>query len=522
MIANCKKYLELLYKSRSKPLLDQKELVADISRRGFLRQIIDITLFGAVAHTCCALPSEYSKFLPDLGDSDRANLSPSDANFLGQQIISDISSQGDVLQDYDFSDYINNLGDNLVSYSPLSMQAFNFYGLKGKEINAFALPGGYICIYNGLVYTAQSEAELASVVSHEIGHIVQHHIFRNIAIYNRNQWLSMAGILAGALLAPINPGAAIIAANGGQGLAVQNILSFSRDFEREADRVGQGIMYNADFDPHAMPQFFARMAEVNRFNNNEALAFLQTHPVNSERISEAQERANQLPLKMRADSLSFLIIREKCRTRQLGPSSALNFYQQAIKTKRYNNINTQYYGIAFAYLGNNNPIATLAYLHKITDSHLINHPAYFSLKALAYSASKSFSEARRVYEQGLSAYPDYKGLWIGQVDMEIRAKELKQAAKYLLGLAQQYPNDLDIWSRTAYIYADSNLNNPYRYYYALGNQLYIRNDYKGALEKYKLAINVAKKNDSDTLDDIISSKIIDLQERIKFNAMYGG
>ena len=89
------------------------------------------SFFGAVAHTCCALPSEYSKFLPDLGDSDRANLSPSDANFLGQQIISDISSQGDVLQDYDFSDYINNLGDNLFSYSPLSMQAFNFYGLIG-------------------------------------------------------------------------------------------------------------------------------------------------------------------------------------------------------------------------------------------------------------------------------------------------------------------------------------------------------------------------------------------------------
>ncbi len=514
------KYLSLLYKSRCATPQCQQELVRDISRRGFLRQILNITVLATVTQTCCGTSSDYSKFLPDMGDSDRTNLSPADANFIGQQIIQDIAAQGQMLWDYDLLAYLNNIGDELASNSPLAGQSFNFYSLNGKEVNAFALPGGYICVYNGLIYTTRSEAELAGVMSHEIGHIVQHHIFRNIAIYNRNQWLAIAGILAGALLAPFSPGAAIAAANGGQGLAIQNILGNSRDFEREADRVGQGIMYNGGFDPHAMPDFFARLEDLNKFNNNEALAFLQTHPVTSERISEAEERANQLSVKMRADSISFLIIREKCRVRQLGVKSAIMFYLNALKTKRYSNINTQYYGLAFAYLVSNNPTATIIYLNKIHETDVTTHPAYYSLMASAYTLSKNYVEARKVYKVGLGSYATYKGLWLGQIDMEIKARQLNTAGEYLFRLSEQYPNDLDIWTRITYVYSDSNLNNLQKYYYALGNKFSIQNEYKRALDQYQLAIKYVKSDKDDTLNDIISSKIIDTQSIIKFNTKY--
>ncbi|MFN8770283.1 MAG: M48 family metalloprotease [Neisseriaceae bacterium] len=517
-----RKFIDLLFKLKSKTPLEKLAIIKNIARCGFLRLIISIMLMGLAINTSYSLTSEYSQFLPDLGDSDRTNLSQQDATFLGQQIIQQIANRGDMLVDYDLNAYLNSLGGELVSFSSLAtIQPFKFYAVKGKEINAFALPGGFICIYNGLIYTTDSEAELSGVMAHEIGHIVQHHIFRNISVYNRNQWLALAGVLTGALLAPINPGAAIVAASSGQGLAIQNILSFSRDFEREADRVGQEIMYNAGFDAHAMPAFFGKLNSVNKFNNNDALAFLQTHPVTLERLSEAELRANTLSAKMKPDSKTFLMMREKCRVRQLGIASAINYYQQALKTKRYVDINVIYYGLAFTYLSNDSPSNALLYLNKISDNTISNHPAFYSLKAQAYGKMNNYKASSKVYDQALSIYPDYKGLWIGKVDTEIGAKQYKKAASELHELSIKYPNDTDIWTRIAFIYSDANLNNQQIYLYAVGNQQYILGNLKMALAKYQQAIKVASKKSDDTLNNIIISKIVDTQPRIKANAKYG-
>ena len=549
--------------------------------------------------------NEYSKFLPDLGDTDRARLSPTDADFLGRQIVQDINNQGGMLFDYDTLNYLNDVGNELVSYSPLAGGNFNFYLIKDKEINAFALPGGYICFYNGLLATADSEAELASVMAHEIGHIVQHHIFRNIGNYNRSQWVAIAGMLAGGLLAVVNPSAALLAISGGQGIAIQNMLSFSRDFEREADRVGQKIMYNAGYNPHAMPLFFQRMQDQNKFNNNEALAFLQTHPVTSERLSEAMERANQLMDIHKPDSLSFMLIREKARTRQLGAPSAILFYTTVLNNlnagktnsiKIINNINKNnyspintgnasnvgntssninnnsnisnivnidnsnininsntittntniktkvgnyniiYYGLAFAQMGALKYNDALTTINKITDANIKRHPAYFSLKAQILTALNKYSESNKVYNQGLDIYPNYKGLWLGQIDLNLKAKDIKKVAVQLENLSLLYPNDGDIWAREALVYSDVNLNNKPKYHYAFGNQLFLLLNYRGALEQYQLALKYANNNDvnnsginnqsknldSSIFNDMISSKIIETQRLIRNQAQYSG
>jgi predicted Zn-dependent protease len=516
-----KRYLEQLFRARYQTPQQQLEVVRDIKRRGFLRQVFEIALYGAFASTCCAATNDYYKFLPDLGDPDRLNLSLTDATFIGKQVIYNIDSQGNMLEDYDLVYYLNSLGNNLVSFSAVAgIQTFNFYALKGNEVNAFALPGGFICIYNGLVYTTQSESELAGIISHEIGHIVQHHIFRNIAIYDRNQWLSIVGLITGALLATVNPSAAIAAASGGQGLAIQNILSFSRDFEREADRVGQGIMYNAGFDAHAMPTFFARLQNAEKFNSNNALAFLQTHPVTIERLSEAELRANQLPVKMLADSISYSMMREKCRVRQLGLANAINFYQQSLKTKRYARIDIVYYGYAYANVLSGSFNGALSNINLITDLTITKHPAYLSLKAITYGGLNKYKAALTVYEESLSNYPDYKGLWIGKVDLMMTVKQYKAAGQYIKTLLDKYPNDNDLWSRMAFIYSDSNLNDMLRYYYALGTQQFIIGNYRGALTNYQQALKNAGEKSGD-FSDIISSKIIELQNIIRINARYG-
>lgn len=470
-------------------------------------------MFIASISCSIAQTTNYEAVLPDMGDTDRSNLSPLEADYLGKQVISDIKRQGDMANDLDASDYLNNIGNSLVSYSALAGYPFTFYLIKDHDINAFALPGGYICIYNGLIFNTQSEAELVSVMSHEIGHVVQHHIFRNIAVYNRGQWLSLAGLLAGGLLATVNPGAAIVAANAGGGMAVQNMLSFSRDFEREADRVGQSLMYNADYDPHAMPEFFQRLKKVNQFNDNEAYAFLRTHPVTSERISEAQERANQMQVKMRPDSPSFLLIREKARVRQLGASKAVSFYITSINDKKYASLDAQYYGLAFAYYVLQQYNKSLSAIAKITEEDFVDHPAVLSLKARDYTGIKKFAIAQDIYVNAQLNYPNYKNLWLGEVDLYMYSHQFKKAENKINDLLQTYPNDIDLWAYAASLYSDANLNNPQKYYYSLGNIQYLLSNYKEALIQYQNALSVKNSNDSE-LNDIIISKISNTKDKI--------
>lgn len=520
-IKEVSKYIDLLFKSRSKTPQHQKELVVDIAKRGFLKQVIDITVFSALANTCCSIPLQYSNVsLPDMGDSDRANLSPSDANFLGQQIIQDIYNQGGMENDYDVLDYLNDIGNNLVSFSPMAGDTFSFYMVKEKTINAFALPGGYICFNNGLIYTTQSEAEFTSVMSHEIGHVVQHHIFRNISVYNRSQWMSLAGLIAGVVMATINPGLAMVALSGGQGIGIQNMLNNSRDFEREADRVGQNLMYEAGYDPSAMPEFFKRMQSNNQFNNNEALAFLQTHPVTSERISEAQTRARQMHVKMRPDSTSFLLIREKCRKYQLGTIDAIKFYNDSLREKKYTHIDAQYFGLANTlnifkkYKEANNEI------NKISQKEFITHPAVLNLKALISFNLGDIKKALNIYDQALESYPNYKALFLGRSDLFMHVKDYREASKQLDNLSNIYINDSDIWNRIATINSDLALNNKQKYHYALGNVQFIKHDYKAALNQYQKAL--AAKSDDNVLSNRISAKIFDTKEIMKNNQKYGG
>ena len=486
--------------------------LANRSRREFLKQLLSATAISCIG--CHGAVAAGIDGLPDIGDSDRTNLSPFQADLLGREVILDIYSRGSMVDDYDSLDYINSLGSNLVSYSPLAGQPFNFYLIKDKNINAFALPGGHICVYNGLIYATLSEAEFSSVMAHEIGHIVQHHIFRNISAANRGQWTAIAGLVAGALLATVNPAAGLVAAQGGQGLAQQNALANSRDYEREADRVGQQLLYSAGFDAHAMPEFFQRMEDAYKFDANDALAFLQTHPVTVERLSEAEARANQLPVKMRQDSLDFLLVREKCRIRQISSEDALKFYVTAIANRRYVNLDAQYYGLALSYFMTKQLSLSCATLAKITPQ-VAGHPIVLGLRARQFIALKEFKLAAKIYAASLVNYPNHKGLWMGQLEFLIAVKSYGEAAQRLDNLAQTNPQDPDVWDQYAILYADSRYNNPLRYHYGLGNEFYYLGNYQLALDHYQLALSIKTTADND-LQDSISAKLVDARYKLHF------
>ncbi len=171
-------------------------------------------------------------------------------------------------------------------------------------LNAFALPGGFIGVHTGLVLAAQSESELAGVMAHEIGHVTQRHIARMLAKQRESAALALGALLL-ALLASRAGGSsggdlAQAAIVGTQAAMIQQQLNFSREAEREADRVGFQTLTDGGFDSRGMEGFFGRLQSGTRIYESAAPAYLRTHPMTVERISDMQNRTRNLRVKQRA------------------------------------------------------------------------------------------------------------------------------------------------------------------------------------------------------------------------------
>lgn len=494
----------------------EEEFVKDQDKRNFLKQCLCVSCCGLwAAMNPLGKFKAFANALPDLGDIDRTTATDAKITELGQNILHQLQTSNKLLDDYDSLFYLNELGNNLAdSYNPVQAN-YSFFLVQDPQINAFALPGNYVCIHQGLINGTDSEAELVSVMSHELAHLIQHHIFRNIAIADRNQLMAMAGTLSGALLVPFDPVGGIMLLTAAQGGAIQNMLSFSREFEKEADRVGQQIMSNANFDPYAMPAFFARMQQATKFNNNNNIAFLQTHPVTLERLSEAYSRAKQLEVKhsMRPDSMSFLLVKEKSRISTMGANQAMVFYNGTISAKRYSDINSQLYGLAMCYLllqDFNNSVNTI---NQIKDPDASSHYMVLNLKIKQQIALKEYNTAIRLLEQAHQYYSTNLGFYYEHINLLINLKHYKEAEKILKNCQDLYPDNPNFWQLSTILYSDSNNNNPLMYHYSLAKMMSNRGNSRAAVDQYNQALKYIKGNNNSGIKSNINSDLL----RIKKN-----
>jgi predicted Zn-dependent protease len=248
----------------------------------------------ALAGTCAA---QEDVRLPDLGSSANALISPQEAQDYGASMLRQMRALDMVVDDPLLDDYINDLGYRLVAGSSKPKDHFAFFIVKNDEINAFAAPGGYVAVNSGLITITRNESELAGVIAHEIGHITQNHLQRAFEDSKKDAPL-MALVLLGAIAAGASShsgDAPMAVLAGGQGLIAQKSINFTRKDEIEADRVGIQTLANAGYDPNAMAGFFQHMQDVMSTGAGGQLpALLQDHPVTSDRISDAKERAGAL------------------------------------------------------------------------------------------------------------------------------------------------------------------------------------------------------------------------------------
>ncbi|MBQ8828838.1 MAG: M48 family metallopeptidase [Burkholderiaceae bacterium] len=331
-----------------------------------LKPLICILLTTALVlnPTVSTLAQTYN--LPDLGVAGGATISPLQERQLGEQIMLQVRDDPTYLSDPETAEYLNRIGYRLVSHSPSNGYSFNFFAIKDPSLNAFALPGGFIAVHTGLVIAASTESELASVMAHEISHVEQRHIARMIENQKGSLAMTLGSLIVAILAARSGSGdGAAAALVGTQAAMAQNYLSFSRDAEREADRLGYSTLVQSGFDPRGMQSFFEKLDFNSRSYEgaNAAPAYLRTHPLTIERISEAQNRARLSKPVNHEDSLDFYLIQARLRVLQSNRyqswSDASAYFKNDLKTAKGYRAIADHYGLALASLKmKNNALAT--------------------------------------------------------------------------------------------------------------------------------------------------------------------
>jgi predicted Zn-dependent protease len=267
--------------------------------------LLATAVFSALVPAFAAPPDARNHDLPELGSSANTLLSPAKQREYGELTLNQLRHYGYVLDDPLLNGWLDAVGDQLGASSDTPEQHFTFFLIRDRQINAFATLGGYIGVNAGLVLAADDEDEVAGVLSHEIAHVTQGHMLRAVERAQRDNvpiLLAMLGAMAvaGASKSSSADNAAIAAMASAQGLAVQRQIDFSRDNEAEADRIGIRTLARSGYDPEAMAEFFGKLLAVSRANQGgereRTPDYLQTHPVTTVRISEAEERAQQLSL----------------------------------------------------------------------------------------------------------------------------------------------------------------------------------------------------------------------------------
>ncbi len=363
------------------------------------------TLLGLLLSIAPALRAD-NITLPDIGASAGSLITPEEEQRLGRQFMRSVRRSLPVMDDPLLVEYIESLGQHLVSQTDKGRRNFHFFLIDQPIINAFAGPGGHIGIYSGLILATESESELASVVAHEIAHITQDHLVR--AFENASQ---MSAPTAALLLAAILLGSAVssdlgmAAAAGVQAAAIQQQLNFTRQNEKEADRVGIKTLARADFDPNAMPVFFERMAKASRLYENNAPEFLRTHPVTTDRIADALGRAGAFPYRQRAEDLNYFLLRAVLRERSFGnPKQAVTHFAGTLKQGRYRQEDAERYGYALALLRNHQPQAAQAEARRLIRKAPANI-AYVLLDARVKAQLGQVNQALKSVHTTLELFP---------------------------------------------------------------------------------------------------------------------
>ncbi len=427
--------------------------------------------------------------LPDLGDESLAVISPAQERKLGEDLMRQARRSLDFMDDPEVTGYVQSLGEKLVAHSDDPQLDFRFFVINNPIINAFAIPGGFICVHTGLILATQSEAELASVLAHEISHITQRHIPRMIAESQHTTLPAMAAILAGILLASSGHqgGDALIALTGAT--VAQKELVFSREYEEEADRIGMRTLARSGFDPRAMPAFFEHMQNINRVNETDLPEFLRDHPVTTNRIADSLNRADeyikQYKVRPTSDNMEYMLVHAKIRALAPGdPDEIVRGFKDNLAQGKFRNADAERYGYALALLRARQLTTARAEAQKLIE-HRANQPSYRILQAEIEMSADNYEQALAIYAASYAQAPSNAALMRNYASALLKTKHYRQAKDLLQTAVKNQPGDPGLYQMLAE--AAGGTGSSYESHKALAEHYYLSGNPSAAIEQLQIA-----------------------------------
>ena len=421
--------------------------------------------------------------LPDLGGGDFA-ISPQLEKRIGESIVREIRFRDpSYIEDPEAEDYLKKLGTRLAQANPALRVDLDFFVLRDHTVNAFALPGGFVGVHTGLINTAETESELASVLGHELGHVSQRHLARLLSQQQQMQMPMMVALAAAILLGRSRPDLAAGAAAAAQGAGIQSQLSYSRDFEREADRIGLQTLEDAGFDVRAMAAFFEKMQRSTRVSDDGTLpGYLRTHPITTERIADVQNKAAAMPYRQHADSIDFYLVRAKLRADGGEARDAVTSFESALREHRYSSEAATHYGLAEALWRAGRPKDAQRELERV---HGIDSPMLETLAARIKQASGDRTGASAILAQAQKRYPYSRAVSYAYIAALQDAGQNDSALAVLRDTITQYPKDARLYGMQAKAYAATGKR--LLQHQAQGEAYALQGSLPAAIEQFQLA-----------------------------------
>lgn len=415
----------------------------------FGRLALPLALVGAVAATPLALAND----LPDLGESARAELSPQIERKIGESIMNEIRlREPSYVDDPEINDYLDRLGRRLVEASANPTGDFHFFAIRDDTVNAFAMYGGFVGMNTGTLLTAQSESELSSVLAHEIAHVTQNHLARQLAKEKQNTIPSLIAMAVGILAARANSDIAAATITSAQAGLVQSQLAYSRDFEREADRMGYQTLEKASFDVRGMGDFFERLQKAGRLYENNAPVYLRSHPLTVERISDMQNRAQGSPYRQVVSGLDFHLVRAKLRAQMGSPREAVTEFETQLREKKYASLAAVRYGLALAQIRAKDLPAAQHQMEALT-ALKVSSPMIAGLVASISASAGNLPAAQTIYHDALQRFPQAKSLVYGYTESLYAGRQYEQALQFIDSQLQLNSADYKLYGLQAKTYS---------------------------------------------------------------------
>ena len=469
--------------------------------------MINRTIFLLLIITQLLSAQEKNLNLPSLGDRVSGVISLEQEKIIGQGFLEQVYAQAPLINDPIIQEYIELLIYRLSETSQVKDRQFTIILIDEKSLNAFAAPGGIIGVNGGLFLNAGNEAQLASVLSHELAHLSQRHFARNI-LRGKDTNLASSLVMVSAIALAIvsnNPSAFI----AGPAALAQQQLRYSRIFEREADRYGFNNLIAAGYDPKGMGEMFESMAKTRKLAGDNPPEFLLTHPITSSRISDAFNAAERIEFSGgKKNTVNFEFIKGRLKTRYFSssPQAASRYFKNLYQE---NPSNENKYAYVIALKLNNEAELAIDFLNEMLDKYPKNLILNITKSEILFH-NQRLDHALKNINKVLNISPRNYPASIIKSKILSAKKETIQAEEILRDLLITKNNDPSLWLQLSEVQRAG--KNIIGYHLSRGEYLMLLGDFENALNQFKFALGLS--NNSFQISETIMTKINLAQDKL--------